>query len=76
MVGNLCFVRLMPWQQIDRYFGYFSKHLKFYFHFICETSRVRNKMENAPPLKSNEANLEELNKRIVEIKRKIVLSGK
>ncbi|CAO1412563.1 unnamed protein product [Diamesa serratosioi] len=31
-------------------------------------------MENAPPLKSNEANLEELNKRTVEIKRKIVLS--
>lgn len=28
-----------------------------------------------PPVKTNEANLEELNKKIVEIKRKIVLSG-
>lgn len=32
-------------------------------------------MENAPAIKTNEANLEELNKKIVEIKRKIVLSG-
>jgi len=32
-------------------------------------------MENAPAVKTNEANLEELNKKIVEIKRKIVLSG-
>jgi hypothetical protein len=32
-------------------------------------------MENAPAAK-NEANLEELNKKIVEIKRKIVLKGK
>lgn len=32
-------------------------------------------MENAPAIKANEANLEELNKRIVEIKRKIVLKG-
>lgn len=32
-------------------------------------------MENAPAVKANEANLEELNKRIVEIKRKIVLKG-
>lgn len=32
-------------------------------------------MENAPAIKTNEANLEELNKRIVEIKRKIVLKG-
>lgn len=30
----------------------------------------------AVPVKTNEANLEELNKKIVEIKRKIVLSGK
>ncbi|CRK98896.1 CLUMA_CG012116, isoform A [Clunio marinus] len=30
-------------------------------------------MENAPAIKTNEANLEELNKKIVEIKRKIVL---
>lgn len=35
----------------------------------------RWKMENAPAIKTNEANLEELNKRIVEIKRKIVLKG-
>lgn len=28
-----------------------------------------------PPVKTNEANLEELNKKIVEIKRKIILSG-
>lgn len=32
-------------------------------------------MENAPAVKTNEANLEELNKKIVEIKRKIVLKG-
>lgn len=32
-------------------------------------------MENAPAIKTNEANLEELNKKIVEIKRKIVLKG-
>lgn len=32
-------------------------------------------MENAPAVKANEANLEELNKNIVEIKRKIVLKG-
>lgn len=32
-------------------------------------------MENAPAIKANEANLEELNKKIVEIKRKIVLKG-
>lgn len=32
------------------------------------------KAENVP-VKTNEANLEELNKKIVEIKRKIVLSG-
>lgn len=32
-------------------------------------------MENAPAIKANEANLAELNKRIVEIKRKIVLKG-
>lgn len=32
-------------------------------------------METAPAIKTNEANLEELNKRIVEIKRKIVLKG-
>lgn len=31
--------------------------------------------DTAPPVKANEANLEELNKRIVEIKRKIVLKG-
>lgn len=32
-------------------------------------------MENAPAVKTNEANLEELNRKIVEIKRKIVLKG-
>jgi uncharacterized protein involved in tolerance to divalent cations len=38
-------------------------------------SGERAKMENAPAIKTNEANLEELNKKIVEIKRKIVLKG-
>lgn len=32
-------------------------------------------MENAPTIKTNESNLEELNKKIIEIKRKIVLKG-
>jgi hypothetical protein len=32
-------------------------------------------MENAPVVKANEANLAELNKKIIEIKRKIVLKG-
>lgn len=41
-------------------------------------SMNRNKEDaklEPPPVKTNEANLEELNKKIVEIKRKIVLSG-
>lgn len=40
---------------------------------------IRNKDDGGKvevaPVKTNEANLEELNKKIVEIKRKIVLSG-
>lgn len=43
-----------------------------------ESSMNRSKDDpkvEPPPVKTNEANLEELNKKIVEIKRKIVLSG-
>lgn len=50
------------------------------FHYVKFISRgsehvERRKMENAPAIKTNEANLEELNKKILEIKRKIVLKG-
>ena len=51
-----------------------------FFHYVkfislCGNHVERRKMENAPAIKTNEANLEELNKKIVEIKRKIVLKG-
>lgn len=53
-----------PWQRVLDQWNFLVREI---FHTV--------EMENAPAIKTNEANLEELNKRIVEIKRKIVLKG-
>lgn len=62
---------MATWRLINEIF----QRVSFYFLWAAEQRAVVGKMENAPAVKANEANLEELNKRIIEIKRKIVLKG-